>query len=150
MTVVPKTFKLVEEGTLTSQGTYSQILMTNFNLMGWRGGGGGSNRGSYFIPKKLQLHNLSTQEIHYFFQHTPKNPLVLFCNSKESLWFFFTTQKNPCVFHRPKKNHSDPPPPPPLSLKYVSGAPGPNLQGILGDTTTMLTMVGLSINPIKE
>ena len=34
---------------------YSQTLLT-----------GGSDRGSYFIPKKSQLQNLSTQKYHYF------------------------------------------------------------------------------------
>ena len=34
--------------------------LTNFNE-------GGSDRGSFFIPKKSQLQNLSTPKDHYFF-----------------------------------------------------------------------------------
>ena len=45
------------------RGPYSQILMT-----------GGSDRGSYFVPKKSQLQNLSTQKNHYFFGILPKIP----------------------------------------------------------------------------
>ena len=48
------------------QGPHSPILMT---------GGGGSDRGSYLIPKKTQLQNLSSQKNHYFNLHTQKNPL---------------------------------------------------------------------------
>ena len=41
-------------------GSHSQILMTV-------GGEGGFDRCSYFIPKKSQLQNVSTQKCHYFF-----------------------------------------------------------------------------------
>ena len=45
--------------------------LTNFND---GRGGGGSDRGSYFIPKKSQLQNLFTQKNHYFFSIPPKFP----------------------------------------------------------------------------
>ena len=101
---------------------HSQILMT-----------GGSDRGSYFIPKRLKnLRSLSTQKYHYFFSIPKKTLSPFFAMQKNPSIFFFTTQKNPCIFHRPKtitfgqnfrpkKNHSDPPP---SSLKYVSRSPG--------------------------
>ena len=57
------------------------------------GGGGWSNRHSYFIPKKI-----TTSEFVY-----PKKSLLFLTYPKKSLHFFFTTQKNPSVFHRPKK-----------------------------------------------
>ena len=93
------------------QGPHSQILMT----------GRGSDRGSYFIQKKSQLQNLSTQKITFFLAY-PQNPLVLFfatppppksIDLKNHFWPKFQTEEY----------HSDPTPPP--SLKYVSGAPGP-------------------------
>ena len=62
--------------------------LTNFND---RGG----DRGSYFIPKKSQLQNVSTQKSHYIFS-TPKKFLSP----------VFAAQKIP------------------PSLNYVSGAPG--------------------------
>ena len=63
-----------------------------------------SNRGSYFIPKKI-----TTSEFAY-----PKKSLLFLAYPKKSLSPFFATQKNPCyffslpkknpgVFHRPKK-----------------------------------------------
>ena len=67
------------------QGPHSQILMIG-------GEGGGSDRGSYFIPKESQLQNLSTQ----------KKSLLFLAYPKKSL-FFFMTQNNPIVFHRPQK-----------------------------------------------
>ena len=88
------------------QGPHSKILMT-----------GRSDRGSYFIPKKITTSELSTQKNHYIFLAYPQKYLC----------FFRDPKKSRC--HRPKKitfglnsdpkNHSDP-----LSLKYVSGAPG--------------------------
>ena len=109
---------------LKFQGPHSKILMT--------GGGGGGIRGSYFIPKKSQLQNLSTPKNHYFlsFNIPKKHPLVLFSQPKKSLCFFFATHKNSCIFHRPKKNHFWPKfqtqknhskPPPLPSLKYEWG-----------------------------
>ena len=44
------------------QGLHSDILKT-----------GGSERGSFFLPKKSQLQNFSTQKIPYFLAY-PKNP----------------------------------------------------------------------------
>ena len=99
---------------LTAQGPHSQIFMT-----------GGSDRGSYFIPKKIPF-----SEFIY-----PKKSLVFLTYPKrKSLSSFFATQKNPSVFHRPKKitfgqnfrpkKITRTPLPP--SLKYVSGTPGTN------------------------
>ena len=62
--------------------------LTNFN----DGGGGGSDRGSYFISKKI-----TTSEFVY-----PKTSLLILAYPKKSLGRFFATQKNPGVFHRPK------------------------------------------------
>ena len=96
------------------QGANSQILMT---------GGRGSDRGSYFIPKKV-----TTSEFVY-----PKKSLRFLAYPKKSRSPFFATPKNPSVFFfathfwpkfQTQKSHSDPPPPPSPSLKYVSGAPG--------------------------
>ena len=93
MTVVPKTFKLVEEGTLTSQGTYSQILMTNFNLMGWRGGGGFQQRFIFYTQK------IATSEFVY-----PRNSLLFSAYPKKSLSPFLQLKRIPLVFfHDPKK-----------------------------------------------
>ena len=86
---------------ISTPGTHSQILMT---------GGGGIDRGSYFVPKKITTSEFVYPKKSLFFQHTQKNPLVLF-----SHWI--ATQKNIGVFHGPKKipfakisaqkNHSD-------------------------------------------
>ena len=102
--------------------------LTNFN------NGGGSNRGSYFIPQKITTSEfVSTQKNHYFFLTHPKKSLSPFSATQIHPFVFSVTQKNPGVFHRPKKSLwakiSDPrkslgPPPPSPSLKYVSGAPG--------------------------
>ena len=106
------------------QGPHSQILMTG------EGGGGRSDRGSYFIPKKIT----TSKFVH------PKKLLSFLTYPKKSFSLFFTTQKNPSVIFRdlkkswclsqtpkitfgqnfrPKKITRIPP-----SLKYVSGAPG--------------------------
>ena len=95
------------------QGPHSQILMTG------GGGEGGSDRGSYFIPKKI-----TTSEFVY-----TKIALLFFRNPKNSLCLFYATQINPGVFHRPKKITFGQNFRPktitrcPRSLKYVSGAP---------------------------
>ena len=68
-----------------TQGPHSQMLMM---------GEGGSYRGSYFIPKII-----TTSEV---FSTQKKLPLFL-AYPKKSLSPFFATQKNPGVFHRPKK-----------------------------------------------
>ena len=98
-------------------------------------------------PKKSQLQNLSTQKNPYFFSIPKKSytssklclqmlhVLLISADEKystqKSPCVFFTTQENPSIFHRPKKfsfgknvrikkilRIT-------LSLKYVSGAPGP-------------------------
>ena len=114
----------VQVPVLWAQGPHSPIFVT--------GGGGGFDRGSYFIPK-----NITTSEFVY-----PKKSLLFIVYPKKSLSPFFTTQKNPSVFlrdpkkipasfHRPKKitfgqnfrpkTITRTPPP---SLKYVSRGPG--------------------------
>ena len=105
------------------QGSHSQILMT----------GGGSNRGSYFIPKKItrNLRICLPKNIVTFLAY-PKKSLSPFLATQKNPSVFFTTPKNPGVFHRPKKitfgQNFRPKKitwtPLPLSLKYVSGAPG--------------------------
>ena len=69
--------------------------LTNFN----DGGVGGSDRGSYFIPKKN----------HNFRICLPKKSLLFLAYPKESLSPFFATQKNPSFVFATQKNHSDPP-----------------------------------------
>ena len=106
----------VSEQASDSRQPRSPLL--NFN----DGGGGGVLVTEVHIlyPKKSQLQNLSTQKNHYFFRNPKKSQ------------FFFVTQKNPTILNiDPKKlllaKISDPKKSlgPPLSLKYVSGAPGP-------------------------
>ena len=94
-------------------GLHPQILMM-----------GGSDRGSYFIPKKIKTSEFVRLKKSLLFLAYPKYPSVF--------GFFIVTQKTPGIFYRPKKitfcqtfrpkkiNRSPPPP----SLKYVSGAPG--------------------------
>ena len=145
----------VEQG-LHSQGPHSHILMM------W-----GSNRGSYFIPKKIPT----------FFSIPQKNPsvflhqqilLFIFWKAKTcqlQLWFWsktklwadqnYNTQKNPSVVFvtqkipfgqnaRPKKILQTPP-----SLKYVSGAPGftlPTKNAMKVETVTLLNFYVYVIN----
>ena len=91
------------------QGPHSQILMT-----------GGSDRGSYFIPKKI-----TTSEFVY-----PKKSVLSLAYPEKSLWFFLRPKKIPASFIDPKNplraKISDPKKSlgPSLSLKCVSGAPG--------------------------
>ena len=110
--------------------------------VGWGGGpgapltnlddGGVQQKFIFYTKKNHNFRNLSTQKITTFLAYPQK-----------SLSPFFTTQKNPSIFSRPKtipasfidpknhfwpkcqthKNHSDIPPPSP-SLQYVGGAPG--------------------------
>ena len=70
---------------LTFQGPHSQILMT----------GGGVPQRFIFYTKKI-----TTSEFVY-----PKKPLHFLAYPKKSPQFFFATQKNAGVFHRPPKNH---------------------------------------------
>ena len=108
---------------LQTQGPHSQSLMT---------GGGGSDRGSYFIPKKITSKFVYPKKSLLFLTY-PKKSLLFLAYPKKSLTDspFFTTPKNPSVFFcNPKipasfidpknhfwpkfwtqKNHSDPPPP---------------------------------------
>ena len=107
----------------TAQGPHSQILMT-----------GGSDKGSYFIPKMITTAVFVNPKKSLLFLAYPKKSLLFFRNPKRSLCFYFTTQKIPAFFIDPKKSPlakiSDQKkslsPPPASSLKYVSGAPGAN------------------------
>ena len=91
------------------QGPHSQILMT----------GRGSDRGSYFIQKKITTSEFVYPKNHFFLAYPPK-----------FLSPFFATP--PPKIHRPKKSllakisdrRISLGPHPPPSLKYVSGAPG--------------------------
>ena len=68
------------------------------------GGGGGGGRGSYFIPKKITTSDFVYPKKSLLFLAHPKNPLVLFSQpQKFPLFFYFATQKNLGVFHRPQK-----------------------------------------------
>ena len=93
--------------------------------------GGGSDRGSYIIPKKITTSEFVYPKKSLLYLAYPKKSLIpFFATQKNPSVFFFATQKNPGIFHRPKKitfgQHFRPkkitrnPP----SLKYVSGAPG--------------------------
>ena len=114
--------------------------LTNFN---GEGGGGGklSDRGSYFIPKKITTSEFVYPKKSQLFLEYPKIPSVLFLQPKKIPLFFFPTpqksrrlsQTQKITFgrnFRPQKNHSDPP-----SLKYVSGAPlgvfGTDILGVI-------------------
>ena len=77
------------------QGPHSQIFMM--------GGGGGSDRGSYFLPQKITTSEFVSPKKSLLFVTYPKNLLVLFSQPKKIPPFFFATQKNPGVFYRPKK-----------------------------------------------
>ena len=93
-------------------------------------GGGVRQRFIFYTQKDLNFRICLPQKITTLFSIPKKIPYSFFRNPKESLCFFFATQKNPGIFHRPKKitfgQHFRPqkitrnPP----SLKYVSGAPG--------------------------
>ena len=131
----------------SSQGPQSQILTT-------RGGGGGSERGLYFITKEITTSEFVCQLKSLLFLAYPKKSLSPFFTTPKNPFVFFTTQKNPSIFHRPKKSllakisdsiksFDDPPPPPPPSLKYVSGAPGEELfRRMLDERTAGLPSVG--------
>ena len=76
-----------------NQGPHSHILMT----------GEGSDRGSYFIPKKITTsESVSTHKSHYFFSIPKKFPWSFFRNPKKSLCFFSRPKKIPASFIHPK------------------------------------------------
>ena len=101
-----------------SQGLHSQILM----IGGGGGGGVGPTEVHILYPNKLQLQNC-----------LPKKITNFLADPKKSLSPFFATQKNPGVFHRPKKisfgqnfrpkKITQTLPPLPSSLKYLKGVP---------------------------
>ena len=81
--------------------TTPRAPLTNFND-GGVGGGGGSDRGSYFIPEKITTSEFVDPKISLHFLAYPKKSLrPFFATQKFPL--FFATQENPGAFHRPKK-----------------------------------------------
>ena len=93
-------------------------------------GGGGSDRGSYFMLRKITTSEFVYPKKSLFILAYPKKSLSPFSHPPpKSLCFFLATHKGPGIFHRPqnitlgqnfrpKKITRTPP-----SLKYVSGAP---------------------------
>ena len=79
--------------------------LTNFNSRGGgRGGGVGSDRGSYFCTQKNPNFRICLpKKITTFFSIPKKSLKSFFHNPKKIPLFFFVAQKNPAVFHRPKK-----------------------------------------------
>ena len=76
--------------------------LTNFND---EGRGEGDPREVYILyPKKSQLQNLSANKNHSFFSIPPKKSLSPFFATPQYPFVFMATQKNPGVFHRPKKS----------------------------------------------
>ena len=129
-----------------SQGPHSQILTTR----GGRGGGGVRERFIFYTQRNHNFRICLQIKVTTFFSIPQKNPSAFFRNPKKSLCLF-RDQKNPGVFHRPKKsllaNISDSiksfEPPPPPSLKYVSGAPGEELfRRMLDERTAGLPSIG--------
>ena len=102
------------------QGRHSQIFMT----------GGGSDRGSYFLPKKITTSEFVYPKKSLLFLTYPQTSLSSFFATQKNPSVFFVTQKIPGVFHRPKKITFGQNFRPkkiirtPPSLKYASGAPG--------------------------
>ena len=88
--------KVNQNYTAGAQGPHSQILMTGV------GEGGGSDRGSYFILKKITTSELFClpKKITTFLAY-PQNSLSPFLQRQNISSVFFTTQKNPGIFHRP-------------------------------------------------
>ena len=77
------------------QGPHSHILMT-----------GVFDRGSYFIPQKITTSEFVYPKKSLLYLAYPKNSLSPFFArppKNPSVFFFFATQKNSGVFHRPKK-----------------------------------------------
>ena len=109
---------------LHPRGPTQQILMTG------GGGWGGPTEVRILYPQKLTTSEFVYPKNHYFSYNTQKNPLVPFSQPKQTPLFVFATQKNPSVFHRPKKTHFGQNFRPKKitrtlpSLKYVSRAPG--------------------------
>ena len=110
---------------MTKRGDWGDVdpgsPLTNINDSGGGGGGGGPT----------DVHILY-QKNHNFRMCLLKRVTTFFSKPKKFLNSFFATQKNPSVFHRPKRitfgqnfkpqKFTQIPPLP--SLKYVSGAPG--------------------------
>ena len=73
--------------------------LKNFN----DGGGGGVDRGSYFIPKKITTSEFVYPKKSLLFLAYPKKSLSPFSTTQKNPSVFTATQKNPGVFHRPYK-----------------------------------------------
>ena len=86
---------------LTAQGPHSQIFMT-----------GGSDRGSYFIPKKIPFSEFIYPKKSLVFLTYPKrNPLVLFSRPKKIPASFIDPKKSPLAkISDPKKSLGPPSP----------------------------------------
>ena len=99
-----------------TQGSHSQISMT--------GGGGGCDRGSYFITKKI-----TTSEFVYpkkflsSFFATQKYPSVFFSRSKKIPASFIDPKKSPLAKISDAKKLLGLPPPPPPSFKICEWGP---------------------------
>ena len=78
---------------------------------GRRGEGGSWQRFIIYTQKNHNFRFCVPKKITSFLAY-PKNPLIHFLQPKKiPRCFFFTTQKNPGDFHRPKKITRTPPPP---------------------------------------
>ena len=73
------------------------VPLTNFN------DGGGSDRGSYFMPKKITTSVFVYPKKSLPFLAYPKKSLSSFFATQKNLSVFFRDPKNPGVFHKPKK-----------------------------------------------
>ena len=103
--------------------------LTNFN------DGGVPQRFIFYTQKNLNFRICLPKKITTFLAYPKKSLSSVFATPKKSLCFISRPKKIPASFIDPKislsAQISDPkksfrcPPPPPPSLKYVSGAPGP-------------------------
>ena len=87
---------------LPINGVCPGALFTKFND-GERGEGG-SDRGSYFIPKKITTSEFVYPKKSLFFSIPPKFPYVLFSKPKKIPLCFSRPKKVPASFIDPKKS----------------------------------------------
>ena len=78
---------------------YPGAPLTYFN----DGGGRGSDRGSYFIPKIITTSKFVYPKKSLLFFSMPKRSLGPLSATQKNPSVFLSTQKNPGVFHRPKR-----------------------------------------------
>ena len=71
-------------------------------------GGGGSDRGSFFIAIKITTSEFVYPKKSLLFYNTPKNPLILFWQPKKSLCFLFRNPKKSRRIPKAQKNHFGP------------------------------------------